>query len=108
MSFIQVATKNQIPSGTMLAASAGDKELLLVNYEGNFYALNLKCTHMGGNLSKGVLEGKIITCPRHGAKFDITTGQCISRPNLGFMRPSIKDENTYTVKTEGDNILVDI
>jgi 3-phenylpropionate/trans-cinnamate dioxygenase ferredoxin subunit len=108
MSFIKLATKDQIPSGTMLATSAGDKELLLVNYEGTFYALDLKCTHMGGNLSKGILEGKIITCPRHGAKFDITTGKCISGPKLGFMKPSIKDENIYTVKTEGDNILVDI
>jgi nitrite reductase/ring-hydroxylating ferredoxin subunit len=108
MSFIQIASKDKIPSGTMLAVNAGGKELLLVNYEGNFYALNLKCTHMGGDLSKGVLEGKIITCPRHGAKFDITTGKCISGPKLGFMKPKIKDENAYAVKTEGNNIMVDV
>jgi len=108
MSFIQVATKDELPSGTMLSVNAGGKELLLVNYQGNYHAIDQKCTHMSGDLSRGVLEGKIITCPRHGAKFDVTTGECISGPKMGLMKPKIKNENAYIVKVEGNNILVDI
>ena len=108
MSFVQVSTKDKIPSGTMLSTNAGGKELLIVNYEGNYYAMNLKCTHMGGDLSKGILEGKIVTCPRHGSKFDVSSGECISGPKLGFMKPKINNETIYPVKVEGNNILVDI
>jgi 3-phenylpropionate/trans-cinnamate dioxygenase ferredoxin subunit len=108
MSFVQVATIDQLPLGTMKAYTVNGKEILLTNYDGKYYAMNLKCTHMGGNLSKGKLEGKIVTCPRHGAKFDITSGVCISGPKLGFIKPEIKNETIYTVKVEGNNILVDI
>jgi 3-phenylpropionate/trans-cinnamate dioxygenase ferredoxin subunit len=108
MSFVQVATIDQLPLGTMKAYTVNGKEILLTNYDGKYYAMNLKCTHMGGNLSKGKLEGKIVTCPRHGAKFDVTTGECISGPKMGFMKPKIKNGTIYTVKVEGNNILVDI
>jgi 3-phenylpropionate/trans-cinnamate dioxygenase ferredoxin subunit len=82
MSFIQVATMDQIASGSMRAYTVNDRDILITNYDGKYYAINLKCTHMGGNLSKGKLEGKIVTCPRHGDRFDVTTGECISRPRM--------------------------
>ena len=108
MSFIQVAKMDQIPLGTMASFTVGGKEILIVNYDGNYYAMRLKCTHMGGDLSKGKLEGKIVTCSRHGAKFDVTSGVCLSGPKLGFIKIRVKNEVIYNVKIEGDNILVDI
>ena len=108
MSFIQVAKIDQIPLGTMASFTVGGKEILIVNYDGNYYAMRLKCTHMGGDLSKGKLEGKVVTCPRHGSKFDVTTGECISGPKFGFIKLKVKDELTYTVRVEGNNIMVDI
>jgi len=108
MSFIQVAKIDQIPLGTMASFTVDGKEIFIVNYDGNYYAVGLKCTHMGGDLSKGKLEGKVVTCPRHGSKFDVTTGECISGPKFGFIKLKVKDEFTYTVKVEGNNIMVDI
>jgi 3-phenylpropionate/trans-cinnamate dioxygenase ferredoxin subunit len=108
MSFIQVATTDQVPSGSMRSYTVNDKGILITNYDGKYYAMNLKCTHMGGDLSKGKLEGRVVTCPRHGSKFDITTGECISGPKLGFIKPKVKNENIYSVKVEGNSILVDI
>jgi 3-phenylpropionate/trans-cinnamate dioxygenase ferredoxin subunit len=108
MSFVQIATIDQLPLGTMKDYTVNSKEILLTNYDGKYYAMDLKCTHMGGDLSKGKLEGKIVICPRHGAKFDITTGECVSGPKMGFMKPKIKNEIIFVVKVEGNNILVDI
>jgi 3-phenylpropionate/trans-cinnamate dioxygenase ferredoxin subunit len=108
MSFVKIATIDQVPSGTMEAYTVNGKEILATNYDGKYYAMNLKCTHMGGDLSRGKLEGRMVTCPRHGAKFDVTTGECISGPKMGFMKPKIKNGTIYTVKVEGNNILVDI
>ncbi|MDD4363064.1 MAG: Rieske (2Fe-2S) protein [Atribacterota bacterium] len=51
--------------------------ILLINYQGNLYALSNKCTHLGCKLSKGKLEENIITCPCHGSKFDITNGRLV-------------------------------
>lgn len=92
----------------MKPVNAGGKEILVVNYEGNYYAINRKCTHMGGDLYEGKLEGKIVTCPIHGAKFDVTTRKSISGPKMGPLRMKTKNEPVYEVKIEGDSIKVNI
>jgi len=108
MSFYEIAKADDIPEGTMKAVSVQDKELIVVNYEGNFYAINRRCTHMSGDLSKGKLEGKIVTCPRHGSRFDVTTGKSISGPRIGFLKLKTKDEPNYQVKVENGSIKIDI
>ncbi len=108
MSFYEVAKISEIPEGTIKVVSIQDKELIVVNYEGNYYAINRICTHMGGDLSKGKLEGKIITCPRHGSRFDVTTGKSISGPRIGFLKLKTKDEPNYKVKVDNGIIKIDI
>jgi nitrite reductase/ring-hydroxylating ferredoxin subunit len=83
-----------------------DKEILIANVSGNYYAIGNKCTHAGGDLSQGTLEGNIVTCPRHHAKFDVTTGKAVSHPKIALFHPKAKDEPTYQVKIEDDNIMV--
>lgn len=108
MSFYEIAKADDISEGTMKAVSVQDKELIVVNYEGNFYAINRRCTHMSGDLLKGKLEGKIVTCPRHGSRFDVTTGKSISGPRIGFLKLKTKDEPNYQVKVENGSIKIDI
>ena len=108
MSLYEVAKTSDMPEGTMKAVSIQDKEIIVVNYEGNYYAINRRCTHMGGNLSKGKLEGKIVTCPRHGSRFDVTTGESISGPRIGFLKLKTKNEPNYQVKVDNDSIKIDI
>ncbi len=108
MSFIEVVKTNQIKKGSMKPVTAGGKEILVVNYDGNYYAINRRCTHMGGDLSEGKLEDKIVTCPIHGAKFDVTTGESVSGPKIGPLRMKTKNEPVYEVKVEGNSIKVNI
>jgi 3-phenylpropionate/trans-cinnamate dioxygenase ferredoxin component len=100
VSFIDIAKIEEIPAGQMKLFTIGDKNILIVNFEGVYFAINGRCTHMGGDLSKGKLEGKIITCPRHGSQFDVTTGACISGPKIGFIKLKAKDETMYEVKVK--------
>jgi nitrite reductase/ring-hydroxylating ferredoxin subunit len=108
MSFVEVGQVNEVPMGVMKSYSAGGKQILISNIDGKFYAMNNTCTHAGGDLSKGKLEGKIVTCPNHGAKFDITTGKCISGPKIGFLKLKAKDETVFEVKVEENKIKIAI
>jgi 3-phenylpropionate/trans-cinnamate dioxygenase ferredoxin component len=108
MSFIEIAKVEEIPEGQMKLFTMGDKNILIASFEGGFYAINGKCTHMGGDLSKGKLEGKVVTCPRHGSRFDVTTGACIGGPKIGFIKLKANDETTYEVKVEDKSIKVNI
>ena len=108
MEFYEVAKKDSVPEGTMKAFKIQDKDILVVNYNGSYYAISSKCTHVVGDLSKGVLEGNIVKCPRHGSRFDVTTGKNISGPKMGFLKLKTGDEPAYEVKVEGDSIMVNI
>ena len=94
MAFVEIAKAGDIPGGTMKSFDLEGNKILITNYNGKYYAIANRCTHAGGDLSKGKLEDKIVTCPRHGSKFDVTTGHCVSGP-------AKKDESTYQVKVEG-------
>jgi nitrite reductase/ring-hydroxylating ferredoxin subunit len=106
MSFVRVSETSEVPDGKLKAVKIGKKEILIANANGKFYALENKCTHAGGDLSKGSLEGSIVTCPRHGARFDVTTGKVVSGPKIAFLHPKINDETVYEVKVEGKEILL--
>ena len=97
---------SEIVPGKMKAVKLGDREILIINVDGTFYAIGQKCTHLGGDLSKGKLEGKIITCPRHGSQFDVSDGNVITGPTILFMHPKIKDIRTYELRIEQGNIFM--
>jgi 3-phenylpropionate/trans-cinnamate dioxygenase ferredoxin subunit len=80
MTWIEVAQVSQLPVSGMKSFTVGGKEVLVAGYEGNYYALDNICAHAGGRLSDGVLEGNIVTCPKHGSKFDITARKGIAGP----------------------------
>ena len=75
------------------------EEVCVVNVDGRYYAINNICTHEGGPLADGKLEGYEVECPWHGSKFDVRTGE-VTNP------PASEPEPTYEVKVEGNNILV--
>jgi 3-phenylpropionate/trans-cinnamate dioxygenase ferredoxin subunit len=106
--FVKVAETSEISVGKMKVIKLEGKEILMANVNGNYYAIANRCTHAGGELSKGSLEGSIVTCPKHGAKFDVTTGKVVSGPKILFMHPKINDEPSQEVKVEGNDVLVRI
>ncbi len=107
MVFEKVAETQEIPPGQMKAVKFGAEEALLANVNGVYYAIGNVCTHEGGNLSKGTLQGNIVSCPKHKAQFDVTTGKVVSPPKMLFMHPKINNEPTYAVKVEGTTILLE-
>jgi 3-phenylpropionate/trans-cinnamate dioxygenase ferredoxin subunit len=107
MEFVRVADQAELPENKMMIVVVGGKEVLLANVEGSYYAIANKCTHLGGSLGKGVLEGSIVTCPRHGSRFDVKTGENVRGAKIGFIKMNVRDEESYRVKVEGTDILVE-
>ncbi|MGB6670877.1 MAG: Rieske 2Fe-2S domain-containing protein, partial [Candidatus Nitrosopolaris sp.] len=80
--FVEVAKISEIPSGKMKRTEVNGKEIMIANVNGKFYALTDRCGHMNALLSMGNLTGNTVTCPFHGAKFDVTTGKKLTEPIL--------------------------
>ena len=80
--FIEVAKVSEISDGKMKHVEIDGKEVLVANVGGKFYAISDRCGHMNALLSMGNLTGNTVTCPFHGAKFDVTTGRKLSEPIL--------------------------
>lgn len=96
---VAVAETAEVPPGKMKKVTVDGKEILIANVEGKYHAIGSKCTHRGGDLSKGVLSGKVVKCPRHGARFDVATGGVMAGP-------AKKSVPTFEVKVEDTNILL--
>jgi nitrite reductase/ring-hydroxylating ferredoxin subunit len=97
----KVAKVNEIPSGQAIMVERDGHRIALFNVNGNFYAIADTCTHQGGPLSEGTIEGFEVTCPWHGAKFDVRTGEVVGPP-------ATKGVQRYAVKIEGSDIKVEI
>lgn len=97
--FVEVAETKDIQSSNMKAIDLAGEKVCIVNIEGNYYAIGNVCTHVGGPLDEGTLEGSEVEGPWHGSKFDVRTGEP-TRP------PARRAVLTYEVKVEDNNILV--
>jgi 3-phenylpropionate/trans-cinnamate dioxygenase ferredoxin component len=96
----KVAKVSELAPGTTRRVVVDSAELLLCNSEGKIYAIEDVCTHDGGPLDQGELEGDRIVCPRHGATFDVRTGDALTLP-------AVVPLMTFEVTIEGDDIYVD-
>ena len=78
--FVKVAKADEIAHDQGRLVDVNDKEIALFNVDGSFHAIDNTCTHVGGPLSEGELEGRHVTCPWHGGIFDVTTGEVLGPP----------------------------
>ena len=78
--FRKVAETKELGPGTAKLVEIEGKEIALFNVDGSFYAIENTCTHAGGPLTDGEIEGDIVTCPWHGATHNIKTGEVLSAP----------------------------
>ena len=113
--FVPISTTKELEDGAMKEVTVRGSEILLARVDGRYYAVDNRCTHMGGKLSGGKLEGTVVTCPRHGSQFDLRNGQVVRWlrgsglvSTLGKALKSPKSLAVYNVKIEGDQILVEI
>ena len=96
-----VARKSDIEPGTTKRVEIDGQSLLLCNVDGEIYAIEDVCTHDGGALDQGELTGERIMCPRHGAFFDVRTGDALTLP-------AIEPVRTFNVRVQGEEIFVDL
>lgn len=95
--FVTVTKKSDLPSGKAISVDFNGKRVAIFNVDGNYYAIDDECTHAGGSLSEGELSNTIVTCPWHGATYDITSGAVLSEP-------AFEGVKSYKVTVEGDEI----
>jgi len=96
--FVKVCKTGEIPQGSAKTVEVNGKPIAIFNVDGNFYAIDNTCLHRGGPLGEGELDGKVVICPWHGWRYDVTTG-------ANEMNPSVTVEK-YEIKVEGDDLLV--
>ena len=97
--FVKVAESKEIQPSNMLEVDLKGESVCIANVGGRYYAIGNVCTHEGGPLADGGLEGYEVECPWHGSKFDIRTGK-VTNP------PADEPEPIYEVKVDGNNILI--
>ena len=97
--FAPVCRQDEVPDGGMKLCELGDRLVIVFRRGDNFYCLDDVCTHDGGTLSDGTIVGCQIACPRHGARFDIETGQAMTMP-------ATQPTRAYPVRLEGAQVLV--
>jgi 3-phenylpropionate/trans-cinnamate dioxygenase ferredoxin subunit len=97
--YTKVAAVAEILPGCRKTVEVDGVEIVIVNLDGQFYAIEDVCTHDGAPLGEGRLDGHALICPRHGARFDVRTGAALRMP-------AVDPAPTYEVKIAGEDILV--
>ena len=97
--FSKVADAKDIPPGSSLCVEFNGERVALFNVGGSLHAIGDTCTHRGGRLSEGAVEGTVVTCPLHGATFDLTSGN-VTGPPAGSGVPC------YQARVEGEAVQI--
>jgi nitrite reductase/ring-hydroxylating ferredoxin subunit len=95
-----ISTK-EIPKGKMIGVERNGQAILIANVNGAYYAMGDICTHMGCNISGGILNGEKVQCPCHGSTFDVRTGAVLKGP-------ADRPELSYKVKVNGTQISIEV
>ena len=99
--FVKVAKADEIKPGQARLIDVKGKQIAVFNIDGAFFAIDNMCTHEAGPLAEGEISGHEVTCPWHGAKFDVRTGEVLGPP-------AYDDVICYAVRVMGADIEVDV
>ena len=99
MQRVRLASVEDVPVGEGRVVEAQGKVLALFNVDGAYYAIDNTCVHRGGPLGEGDLEGRVVTCPWHAWRWDVTTGANVNNPAVKIA--------CFTVTVEDDAIFVE-
>jgi nitrite reductase/ring-hydroxylating ferredoxin subunit len=99
--FIKVATTEELADEQAKVVELEGQKIALFRVDGAFYAVSDTCTHRGGPLSEGTVEGTEVTCPWHGAKFDLRTGAVLGPPARQGVRG-------YPVRVTGTDVEIEV
>jgi 3-phenylpropionate/trans-cinnamate dioxygenase ferredoxin component len=100
--FVPVAGENDVAPGEMTVVGAEGRSFALARTaDGRWGAIDNVCTHDGGTLGEGELEGQCVECPRHGAQFDLFTGQVKALP-------AVYPVNSYPIRVRDGVVEIDL
>lgn len=99
--FMKAATKDELSDGSAKLVEANGKRIALFKIDGNYYALDDTCTHKGGPLSEGTLNGEEVECPWHRARFSLKSGEAVNPP-------AKQPVSTYKVRTVDEIVEIEI
>ncbi len=99
--FVKVANLSDVQENSLFTVEADGEPVCLTKIDGIIYAFTDNCTHISGPLNEGELEESTITCPWHGAQFDVRTGKVLCGP-------ARQDLFTYPVKVENGGIYISL
>ena len=97
----KVADLNTLPPGKSACVVFGEERVALFNVGGTVHAIADTCSHRGGPLSEGEIEGTAVTCPWHGASFDLQTGAALGPPAMQGVK-------SYQVEVKGNDVLLSV
>ena len=97
--FVKAARKKDIPLSQMKEVLVDGHKICIANVEGKYFAIDNTCSHEGGPLADGSLEGYLVECPWHQSRFDVRTGE-VKAP------PASEPQVTYQIKLDGDDIMI--
>ena len=97
---VKVAEPGEVGEGEARVVDAEGRALALFNVEGRLYALDNACAHRGGPLGEGDLEGRLVVCPWHAWRWDVTTGNNANNPAVKMA--------CYPVRVEPDGVYVEL
>jgi 3-phenylpropionate/trans-cinnamate dioxygenase ferredoxin component len=93
--YVRVGRASDVPEGRAEVFDVEDRKIAVFRFEDGFYAIEDICTHDGGPLAEGEIEGHEVICPRHGARFDIRTGAALTLP-----------VESYPVRVDGNELYI--
>ena len=99
--FRKVAETKDLEPGTARLVEIEGKEIALFNVDGEFHAIDNTCAHRGGPLAMGTIESDVVTCPWHGATYNIKTGEVLGPP-------APRGVASYKVRVEGSDIEIEV
>lgn len=100
-SLIKIAEPGQCNPGQMLRINVAQRDILLANVAGSFYAIDNQCSHEDASLYNGALKGDCVECPLHGSHFSLKTGEPREEPATEPVR-------TYALEVRPDGIYLDL
>jgi 3-phenylpropionate/trans-cinnamate dioxygenase ferredoxin component len=103
LALIDVCPVEELPPGSVKIVRAGSIAVGVYNLDGEYYAIEDRCSHDDGPLAEGDFDAEdaVVTCPRHGSRFDIRTGRPLTLP-------AYQPVDTFPVVVEDDWVKVDI
>ena len=115
VSLLEVGTAGELADGAMREVTANGQAVLLARVGSTYYAAAGRCPHMGGHLSRGELEGTVVTCPLHGSQFDLKDGRVVRwlkgsglLSRVGRALRSPRPLTTYRVEVKDGKVMLEI